>query len=107
SEPDTGLDEALEHADVVGGPDIARGAEVDRADEPLAPPEKLAIRGPVSLDARRRLGLGVVPGAERRHVELADLAAVDDEAAAIRHGLAGHVGPHAPTVPPRGAPARR
>src|SRR5262245_38973543 len=92
--PDAGLDEPLEHADIVGGPDVARRAKDDRARESLAPPEELAIRGPVGLDARRGLGLGVVPGAERSHVEMADLDDVDDEAAAIRHGLAGHVGPN-------------
>src|SRR5262249_150651 len=38
-----GLDEPLEHADVVGGPDVARGAQDDRTRETIVAEQELAV----------------------------------------------------------------
>src|SRR5206468_6303185 len=97
-ERNAGLHEPLEHADVVGRPDVARRAQDDRARQPVAPPEELPVGGTVRLDAARRLRLRLVPRAERRDVEVADLDDVDDEAAAVADVLAGHVGAGHPPV---------
>src|SRR5439155_498230 len=91
-EADAGLHEALEHPHVIDGPDVARPPEDDRAGQPVAPPEQLAVGGPIRLDAAGRFGAGVVPRAEGGHVEVAHLHDVDDEAAAIPYVLAGHIG---------------
>src|SRR5207244_1284048 len=58
------LHEPLQHADVVARPDVAGPAEDDRAGQPVAAEEELAVRRPVGPDARRRVRSVVVPGAE-------------------------------------------
>ncbi len=99
AERDAGLHEALQHADVVGRPDVARRTEDDGAGQPIAAEQQLAIRRPVRVQPADRLRLRVVPGAERRHVEMADLDDVREQAAAVADALARHVGAdHAPVL---------
>src|SRR5207247_1459884 len=64
-ERNAGLHEPLEHADVVGRPDIARRAQDDRARQPVAPPEELPVGGTVRLDAARRLRLRLIVTPQR------------------------------------------
>src|SRR5205823_299596 len=87
-ERDAGLHEALEHADVVGRPHVARRAQDDRARQSVTSPEELAVGGPVRLDTARRFGRRVVPRTERRDVEVTDLDDVDDETATVADVLA-------------------
>src|SRR5207237_9353507 len=88
------LHEPLQHADVVARPDVAGPAEDDRAGQPVAAEEELAVRRPVGPEARRRVRSVVVPGAEGGDVEVADLDDGDDEAPAVANVLAGPVRAH-------------
>src|SRR3989441_12655277 len=83
AEGDAGLHEPLEHAHVVRRPHVTRTADDDGAGQAIAGEEQLAVRRAVALEAADGLRLRVVPRAEGRGVEVADLHDVDDERALV------------------------
>src|SRR5215469_11316676 len=78
-----GVDEAFEHAYVVGRPHVLRGAADHGAGEAAALEEELPVLGTVEPRRRVYLGLRILPQPEGGHVEVTHLHDVHDEAAAI------------------------